>query len=47
MIPVETWRAIVWVPGLPAYLLDQAERGGADAVRAALDRYLELGPVCS
>jgi hypothetical protein len=42
MIPVETWRAVVRVPGLATFLLDEAERGGADAVRAAIDRFLLL-----
>jgi hypothetical protein len=45
MIPVATWRAVVKVPGLSAYLLDEAERGGAEAVQSALGRYLELVPV--
>ena len=38
-IPPDIWRSAVWVPGLPAYLLDEAERGGADAVLAALERF--------
>ena len=46
MIPADTWRAVVRVPGLAAYLLDEAERGGADAVLAALDRYLPLASCC-
>jgi hypothetical protein len=41
-ITTDIWRDVVRVPGLPAYLLDEAERGGADAVQAALDRHLEL-----
>jgi hypothetical protein len=32
----DTWRDIIRVPGLPAYLLDQAEAGGVTAVNAAL-----------
>jgi hypothetical protein len=40
MIPADIWRSVVAVPGLPAYLLDEAERGGADAVLAALGRFL-------
>jgi hypothetical protein len=43
MIPAKTWREVVAVPGLPAHLLDVAERGGAAAVADALGRYLELG----
>ena len=39
----DTWREIVRVPGLPAYLLDQAEAGGIAAVNAALDRH-GIGP---
>jgi hypothetical protein len=39
VIPKDTWRAVAAVPGLPAHLLDEAERGGADAVRAALERF--------
>lgn len=42
MIPVETWRAVVRVPGLSCHLLEQAECGGAAAVEAALARHLEL-----
>jgi hypothetical protein len=37
------WRRVTEVPGLPAYLLDEAERGGADAVQAALDHHLLAG----
>lgn len=40
MIPADIWRAVTNVPGLPAYLLDEAERGGAERVSAALARYL-------
>ena len=43
-IPADIWRSVVWVPGLPAYLLDEAERGGADAVRAALGRFGTVHP---
>lgn len=39
MIPADIWRGVTTVPGLPAYLLDEAERGGADAVLAALERF--------
>jgi hypothetical protein len=39
LIATETWREITRIPGLPAYLLDEAERGGAAAVKAALARY--------
>jgi hypothetical protein len=42
-IPGDIWRGVVRVPGLPAYLLDEAERGGAEAVRDALGRYLGSG----
>lgn len=42
-ITADIWREIVKVPGLPAHLLDEAERGGVDAVRAALARF-GLGP---
>jgi hypothetical protein len=38
----DTWREIIRVPGLPAYILDQAETGIA-AVNAVLDRY-GIGP---
>lgn len=38
-IPPDIWRWVTAVPGLPAHLLDQAERGGADAVMAALGRF--------
>ena len=44
MIPAQTWRAVVQVPGLPAYLLDEAERGGADAVAVALQRFGAVKP---
>jgi hypothetical protein len=39
VIAGETWRAVTRVPGLPAYLLGQAERGGLAAVKASLTRY--------
>lgn len=41
-IPAATWRGVTAVPGLSCYLLGQAERGGADAVQAAIDRFLLL-----
>ncbi len=39
----DSWRHVTAVPGLPAFLLDEAERGGAPAIRAALARF-GLGP---
>jgi hypothetical protein len=33
------WRKITGIPELPGILLDEAERGGAPAVRAATTRY--------
>jgi hypothetical protein len=45
LIEASAWRAIVAVPGLPGYLLDEAERGGADAVAVVLARYgIAAGP---
>jgi hypothetical protein len=45
LIEASAWRAITVVPGLPGYLLDEAERGGASAVRAVLAGYgIEAGP---
>jgi hypothetical protein len=38
LIDTDVWRQVVRVPGLPALLLDEAERGGAAAVEAALAR---------
>jgi hypothetical protein len=44
-IPYASWRKVTSVPGLPAYLLDEAERDGAAAVAAALGRFgIGLGP---
>jgi hypothetical protein len=40
MIPAETWRAVCAVPGLPAAILDGAERGGKAAVDVLLARYV-------
>jgi hypothetical protein len=39
MIASESWRQITGVPGLPAYVLDEAERGGRAAIIGALARY--------
>jgi hypothetical protein len=39
MIASESWRQITGVPGLPAYVLDQAEAGGRPAIIGALVRY--------
>jgi hypothetical protein len=39
MIASESWRQITGVPGLPAYVLDQAEAGGRAAIIGALARY--------
>jgi hypothetical protein len=45
LIPYAGWRKVTGVPGLPAYLLDEAERDGAAAVAAALARFgIEAGP---
>lgn len=44
LIEHEPWRRVTEIPGLPAYLLDEAERGGAPAVGAALARHgIQLG----
>jgi len=43
MIPKDTWREVVRVPGLSVYLLGEAERGGVDAVLAVLERYGLIG----
>jgi hypothetical protein len=39
LIDAATWREITRIPGLPGYLLDEAERGAAPAVLAVLARY--------
>jgi hypothetical protein len=39
IIDAAMWRKITGVPGLPGYLLDEAERGSAAAVWAVLARY--------
>jgi hypothetical protein len=39
MIASESWRQITGVPGLPAYVLDQAEAGGRPAIIGALARF--------
>jgi hypothetical protein len=39
LIEVTAWREVTSVPGLPGYLLDQAEHGGIQAVSAVLARY--------
>jgi hypothetical protein len=39
IIEGSAWRSIVAVPGLPGFLLDEAERGGAGAVAATLARH--------
>ena len=39
MIPVGLWRDVTGVPGLPAAILDAAERGGKAAVAALLSGY--------
>jgi hypothetical protein len=45
LIPYDGWRKVTGIPGLPAYLLDEAERDGAAAVAAALARFgIGLGP---
>jgi hypothetical protein len=45
LIDAAKWRAITRIPGLPGYLLDEAERGASAAVLAALARYgLRVGP---
>jgi hypothetical protein len=45
LIPCASWRRVTGIPGLPAYLLDAAERDGAAAVAAALARFgIGLGP---
>jgi hypothetical protein len=38
VIEARTWRSVTRIPGLAAHLLDEAERGGAEAVRCALAR---------
>jgi hypothetical protein len=44
LIPCDEWRKVTEIPGLPAYVLDEAERDGATGVAAALARYgIELG----
>jgi hypothetical protein len=45
LIGASAWRVIAAVPGLPAFLLDTAERGGRAAVLAVLARHgIEPGP---
>jgi len=44
VLPGDVWRAVTWIPGLPAYLLDVAELGGVDAVISALERFGVLTP---
>jgi hypothetical protein len=45
LIPCASWRRVTQIPGLPAYVLDEAERDGAAAVAAALGRFgIGLGP---
>jgi hypothetical protein len=39
LIAAETWREVTRIPGLPAHLLDEAERGGAPGIKAALARH--------
>jgi hypothetical protein len=47
LIEPRAWREIIAMPGLPAFLLDEAERGGSSAVAIVLARYgvqLEVPP---
>jgi hypothetical protein len=39
MIPKDVWKAITLVPGLPAAVLDAAERGGLAAMNDLLGRH--------
>ena len=45
LIEAAAWRSIAVMPGLPAFLLDTAERGGRPAVLAILARHgIGTGP---
>ena len=39
LLEPDTWRAVVRVPGLPAYLLERVEHDGIQGLQQALRRY--------